>query len=262
MGKPLIRSWEESYCFTYNPPKESSYGKSEGIGIFLKKINTQYFQSFNIYLHEKGQFWPGNEHLQLGQTEKIVLKGNTEITGNFDIQHKERMSEGKCESNAKYSFTDCVLNYLSRTVGCMLGSIDQKNNMNKTPCSKLDQILKYKELMISLQEKTFAQLSETTKCPLNCEIKSFTFYERERKEEKWPKNWTSSFYLRALDTSQIKSTERLSYSLNKLMSDVGGILGLSLGWSVLSICLEGPHLFFLYARGVVNMLERIKNVIL
>ena len=36
-----LRSWEESYCFTYTPPKESSYGKSEGIGIFLKKINTQ-----------------------------------------------------------------------------------------------------------------------------------------------------------------------------------------------------------------------------
>ena len=114
--------------------------------------------------------------------------------------------------------------------------------------------------MINLQEKTFAQLSDKTKCPLKCEIRSFTFYERERKEEKWPKNWTSSFYLRALDTSQIKSTERLSYSMNKLMSDVGGILGLCLGWSILSICLEGPKLFFLYAQRVVNMFENIKKL--
>ena len=80
-----LRSWEEGYCYTYNPPKLSEAGTNEGMALFFNKIDKGIFQNFAIYLHEKGQFWPGKEFTALGQSDKIILEGDLEISRKFCV---------------------------------------------------------------------------------------------------------------------------------------------------------------------------------
>lgn len=50
----------------------------------------------------------------------------------------------------------------------------------------------------------------------------------------WKKDWISEIYIQAI--KEIKLTnEYLSYDLSDLIGDVGGYLGLFLGWSLLGI---------------------------
>ena len=115
-----LGSYGAGYCYTYNPPNESMSGTSKGLGIFFKQISAGIFLSYNMYLHEKGQFWPNTELQPIGQTEKIILEDNMEISGKFSIQYriKMRKKEDKCERDENYKFTDCVSNYIATTVGC------------------------------------------------------------------------------------------------------------------------------------------------
>ena len=56
----------------------------------------------------------------------------------------------------------------------------------------------------------------------------------------WRRNWISSFFIRPDCPSHEKSVEYLSYDLQDLVGDVGGYLGLFLGWSLMSICAQAP----------------------
>ena len=58
----------------------------------------------------------------------------------------------------------------------------------------------------------------------------------------WDTNYTAAFYLEPLSQSYESSVEYYSYDTGDLMGDVGGYLGLFLGWSLLSITETLPFL--------------------
>ena len=245
-----LRSWEEGYCYTYNPPKESMFGLSEGLGIFFKQMSEGVFLSYSIYLHEKGQFWPGSELHPLGQSEKIILKENTEISGKFKIHYKDRIrkKDEDCERSETFMFTDCVSRYITTTVGCKADWISASADQNMKACSQSTEIQKYKEIMINLKEKTFGQLSKITKCFPKCSTTAYSFYLKEEKEENWTRNWTSAFFLHSSSSSPLRSSEYITFDSHQLMSDIGGYLGLFLGWSILHMGLEMPTGVLKFAR--------------
>ena len=109
---------------------------------------------------------------------------------------------------------------------------------NTRDCSRPQEIQKYKEIMIILKEKGFKDLSKTTGCPTKCSITGYTFYKDKTKPDNSPKNWTSAFYLQSSTQSPLNSVQRKTYDFPQLTSDIGGFLGLYLGWSLLYIGLE------------------------
>ena len=48
------------HCFTYNPPPDGIPSFDGGIGMFLghKDSDNSHLYQHQIYIHEKGQFWP------------------------------------------------------------------------------------------------------------------------------------------------------------------------------------------------------------
>ena len=248
-----LRSWEEGNCYTYNPPQKSFPGTSGGLGIFFKKTDLEYFQSYNIYLHEKGQFWPGNELQHLGQSEKIILKEKMEISGKFKIELKIKQEGTMCKTLVKYSLTDCISNYIIKKVGCKASWISQSADQKVKECTKATEIQGYKEIMINLKEKALTELSTTTRCYPKCEITSYSFFESEKKEVKFPQQWASSFFLHSSNSPQMKSSEQYIYTFPRLTSDIGGYLGLFLGWSILFIALEAPTLILDFTRKLYGM---------
>ena len=51
----------------------------------------------------------------------------------------------------------------------------------------------------------------------------------------WEKKWISEVYIQAGSTSREEDIEHLAYDLGDIIADLGGYLGLFLGWSLLSM---------------------------
>ena len=59
--------------------------------------------------------------------------------------------------------------------------------------------------------------------------------EHNREEATWGRNWSASFYLDVKTSSFIQQTEFYAYDIWNLTSGLGGLMGLFIGWSFLSI---------------------------
>ena len=68
-----------------------------------------------------------------------------------------------------------------------------------------------------------------------CVLRTFTVVENSREEANWARNWSSSFYLDVKTSSFITQTEFYAYDIWNLTSGLGGLMGLFIGWSFLSI---------------------------
>ena len=69
----------------------------------------------------------------------------------------------------------------------------------------------------------------------------------------WPANWTAAVYLQPKSSLLEHSVEYLSYDPNDLIGDIGGYLGLFLGWSLVTFYDAIPFLItFIKAKTKKN----------
>ena len=115
-------------------------------------------------------------------------------------------------------------------------------------CSQSTEIQKYKEIMINLKEKTFGQLSKITKCFPKCSTTAYSFYLKEEKGEKLDQTLDFCIFLHSSISSPLRSSEYITFDSHQLKSDIGGYLGLFLGWSILHMGLEMPTGVVKFAR--------------
>ena len=102
-------------------------------------------KGFDIYLHEKGQFWPGFEMEAIGQTKVIHIPTKTEVWGTFTASRNINLDKASapCVGDPDYSYTQCVKNYVASTVGCHLDWVDPASVDEHGPCATWDQVLSY-----------------------------------------------------------------------------------------------------------------------
>ena len=117
---------------------------------FLGWTNQSYIndftKGFKIYLHEKGQFWPGLEMDSIGQTKSIYIPGNTEVWGSFTAAQKINLNKNTapCVDDHDYSFTNCMKEYVARKAGCHLDWVDKHSNEKMGPCKSWEEVQTYK----------------------------------------------------------------------------------------------------------------------
>ena len=115
--------------------------------IVTGKVNLSYDEDytkgFNIYLHEKGQFWPGLEMDRIGQ-KKIQIPINAELWGTFTSMHKISLDKKSdpCMSDPGYSYTMCIKDYVTSKAGCHLDWADNNgyNNRDSETCISKNQV--------------------------------------------------------------------------------------------------------------------------
>ena len=68
--------------------------------------------------------------------------------------------------------------------------------------------------------------------------------EKSREEANWGRNWSASFYLDVKTSSFTRQDEFYAYDIWDLTSGLGGLMGLFIGWSFLSISREHDRAVF------------------
>ena len=79
-----LRSWDVGICHTYNPPEPSDTGLTSRLVLLLGSVDdpaADWLDSFQVYLHEKGQFWPREDLFPM-----LSVFSGTEMEARFNIR--------------------------------------------------------------------------------------------------------------------------------------------------------------------------------
>ena len=100
---------------------------------------------FKIYLHERGQFWPSVSLFRLGQTEAIYVRTDTLYEGNFRLINRRILNTPArpCVEDDTFSFTECMMEFLARRVGCHLDWVGTWTLLQYPPCSSLQELRQF-----------------------------------------------------------------------------------------------------------------------
>ena len=75
----------------------------------LAKI-TQNYRDYDIFIHERGQFWPRSDMFSLGQSEPVALLAGRELEIVFEVKEVTHLNREhrRCMEDEDYSFTKCL----------------------------------------------------------------------------------------------------------------------------------------------------------
>ena len=228
-----LSSWENGFCHTYDPIKKSETDFLSRI-YFMMANNSAMYKDYDIFLHEKGQFWPRSDMISFGQPDPISLYNNSEMQIIFSVKAVEKLSteDKPCIEDPEYSFTKCLQNFLVKKSNCDVNFL-AKNNIDQTnSCSGPKFYLYFAEL-IKLKQEKISKVQTDSGCYPKCKTMQFS-YEKNQRTLSWKPNWTSEVFIQPKSSVVEYSTEFYSFDLNDLISSVGGNLGLFLGWSFLT----------------------------
>ena len=244
-----LSSYENGYCHTYNPPIKSPPDFTNRLYFMMNNIPSNY-KDYDIFLHEKGQFWPRSDMFTFGQSNAINLDENIEMEIIFSVKEIFNMNRANrpCEQSPNYSFTKCLQKFAKSETNCQvdLNEFDQDQDQN---CTK-ENFLHYFDLLIQLKQIPISSLIKRSGCLQKCKTIQYPVETRLQKSN-WTSNWTAEVYVQPKSNLVEHSTEYLFYDINDLLSSFGGNLGLFLGWSILSV-LEGASFILCLCRHKCN----------
>ena len=216
----------------------------------LKTGQKDYYNSWDVFIHEKGQFWPRPDLFSFGQTEVVTVEPQEELEISFSVKQIENLKRpGRdCIEEGDHSLTLCLKNYIRSQLRC---DIDWFQAGAGSQCSP-DNLQKYFDFLINLKQAATSEIVAQSGCLPGCKMTQYSLQTR-RKRIDWSANWTASVFLQPRSAVVEHSTEYYSYDLNDLIGDVGGYLGLFLGWSVLTFLDALP---FILAMVKVKMFQK------
>ena len=137
-------------------------------------------KGFDIYLHEKDQFWPGRDMEYIGQAKPIFIPTNTEIWGNFRTVQRTNMDResAPCVTEPNYSFTQCMMDYVASTAGCHLSWVTKGSD--GYACTSWAQVLGYQNTLNNVSKLPWLELVRVTGCNAKCSYKQFSFEKVSR----------------------------------------------------------------------------------
>ena len=193
----------------------------------------------------------------MGQFGHINILPNTEVTGTFSVETKDKINKESqpCNAEIQYNYTDCLRSYVNRITKCNFDILS--NTFNN--CSSIA-LVKINDTLNELKYSTKMDIIKKTGCKPKCNIQKYDFQiTKDEDITNMRKEWISSFYLSTKTTTNLKSVETYSYdeqvsiktqsnvkfyfthcTLQDLIGAIGGYLGLFLGWSALSLVTAAP----------------------
>ena len=171
------------HCHTFNPRNVSLPGPRGQLYAYLglpsTSLLTDFTRAFDIYLHERNQFWPGNDMERVGQTKNIDLELNNEIWGTFSTSQIKKLNKAEepCVEQEDYSLTTCLMEFVASSTGCYLDWGQTFRSDISPPCRSLQEIIKAEQVLYTVSRLSWNKLTEKSGCYGKCRYKKFTFTE-------------------------------------------------------------------------------------
>ena len=82
-----LSSYDNGHCHTYSPPARTPPGFTSRLYFMLARLDSGY-QDYDIFLHERDQFWPRSDMFSFGQSEPVSLPAGTELEAVFTMKDR------------------------------------------------------------------------------------------------------------------------------------------------------------------------------
>ena len=127
---------------------------------------------------------------------------------------------------------DCIQHYIENEIGCQLPWYRIKTNLKK--CTEKIQYQSFLDSYDKIARLSGFSISEKTGCLPSCKINEFTIHVRDATEIEGSQDskFGGQFYYPG--GRYIKKVYHYNYDFSSYIADVGGLVGLFLGWSMLS----------------------------
>ena len=138
-----------------------------------------------------------------------------------------------CNEDPNYNFLKCIWKSLTNDVGCQLPYPWDFESLGETPyCSTMDEMNELQAIVFNISyDCDLESIIEKTLCIAPCTYKEYKLVIEPSNQKYWYKLLTVAF----TDNKLLIEEEIESYSLVSLVSDIGGALGLFLGFSFVMV---------------------------
>merc|ERR1711915_63067 len=158
----------------------------------------------------------------------------------------------QCNSEKDYSLTKCLSKYVSSSVGCRMF---WNNHSSLKLCFSKADIVKTQNTLEWIKSSHIKNISRISGCYLKCTETKYEVTVLSEEQLSWARNWISDVYIQAESDSEEVSHEYYAYDSGALIGDLGGYLGLFLGWSFLSIFSSLPRIWNFLVTKTLKMLK-------
>ena len=227
-----LSSYENGYCHTFNPPQKSVPGLENRMYFMISNVSA-YLSAYDIFLHENGQFWPRSDMFSIGQPEPVKVDLNSDVEITFTIKEITNINTPSrpCIERDDYSFTKCVQKFAIEKTNCNIDYFAVGEDQEGS-CST-ENFLKYFKLLIRIKQSGLSDVIKESGCHPKCKISQYS-YETIEKKSYWTPNWTAEIYIQPKSSIIEYSVEYYTFDQSDLIANIGGNLGLFLGWSFLT----------------------------
>ena len=197
-------------------------------GIFFA-LNPQL--RYLIFIHDQKYHIQGWEPLPTPGIRLFILEEKFFIRKYFSVTRHMKINQKThpCIEDISYDFTLCVRNWVTSTIGCRQ-PWDTRISSGYPVCSEIDDIYKGLRLKDEINLSELEDIVKKTGCAQPCSYKEYKLALEPEKIGLGSSNETVVL-LAFNDNHVITEKEVESYGIVSLVSDVGGSLGLFLGFS-------------------------------
>ena len=132
------------------------------------------------------------------------------------------------------------MEYIAAQVGCSLNWFTISSNRK---CTTKEELQKTQGLFEWIQMSNWGNITSVTGCFMKCKKSKYSLTVLSDEKINWENEWVSEVYIQSGSNKREEIVEYLSYDLGDIIGDLGGYLGLFLGWSLLSMTNYVQHLF-------------------
>ena len=182
------------HCYTYNPPEDGLPRFDGGVGLFLGHKDSDFtdLHQHQIYLHERGQFWP-NDNIPALYRRKQRLGLATQIFFQTVRYSNIRNKDYVCTEDSEFSMTGCLQQYVVSQTGC---AIDWFRETMFKKCKTFEEFEKVQRIWNWLFDASYNELLNTTGCMQKCSYIKYEIVKVNEQKIKWnTTNWISEFYV-------------------------------------------------------------------
>ena len=189
----------------------------------------------------------GSQYTQAKSTNNDVIEVDKYECYHYEMRIKKSGLKSldqpteRCDSSTKYSNTSqCIARYIEDKIGCSMNIQGSGSSSDMAPCTLSSELNAVKNISKKLQEANANTIYELTGCLASCERDEYAPIKGNLNTDKscyyvWPGPYDLHLEFKIPTGSYKEEEQYIIYDFNSFIGESGGILGLMLGYSVLSL---------------------------